>query len=111
VIARSGFIAPPVFIENIPVSCFPLFFQAVSNAEKPHERRRSAKRPAIGPTHPAHRAGAIRASRQRLTLRQTCRSTAIRLSIAFAAERASQLVRQAQADPIATVSHQNVIRR
>jgi hypothetical protein len=35
VIARSGFIALPVFIENIPVSCFPLFFQAVSNAEKP----------------------------------------------------------------------------
>jgi hypothetical protein len=34
VIARSGFIALPVFIENIPVSCFPLFFQAVSNAEK-----------------------------------------------------------------------------
>jgi hypothetical protein len=35
VIARSGFIALPVFIENIAVSCFPLFFEAVSNAEKP----------------------------------------------------------------------------
>jgi hypothetical protein len=45
VIARSGFIALPVFIENIPVSCFPLFFQAVSNAEKPSGNSTSVAAP------------------------------------------------------------------